>query len=492
MTKRGRGRPSKHGRTEVHPRNSNITLHQFRRGPENAVYEATFSFATPAGIVKVGPRSLGTSSRDEALFAAVERYAELQAAHTVPTLKQKRVGSFGECAAEAVARLKQKEEDTRAKEGPSRAHLPRLLRATIERVLVPAFGSQAVEKITDGHLDAFLRSYRVRSRRDPLPKAPAQSTVGNLNHALKQITDEAVAKNLLQRRDAKKIRFSKEGFEPETPRPWITQDDLEVLARHMSAEWMEARRTVKTPTGMLVECPGKQVSQENRYLLRAYVAVAATTGMRPGTEMNRLRWNQVIFDEHSSGGRSHKIIRIVILRRQGKVKSDREAIAYEHDIFDVRKILTALKSWSSAKPDRFAFARPSDGVVPNLSTLFSDTLRDAGILIDPETNEQRTLYSLRHYYATQSLLRGTNEHFLARVMGTSTTMLDQYYSKVRARLIAPELSGANMSRLEQYRASARRRKIENAEEEQFEEDHGLTDIADDYSSEEEERRRDGG
>ena len=53
----------------------------------------------------------------------------------------------------------------------------------------------------------------------------------------------------------------------------------------------------------------------------------------------------------------------------------------------------------------------------------------------------RTLYSLRHTYATQALLvRRTDIHTLARQMGNSAAMIERHYSKLTATMAADRLA----------------------------------------------------
>jgi integrase len=66
-------------------------------------------------------------------------------------------------------------------------------------------------------------------------------------------------------------------------------------------------------------------------------------------------------------------------------------------------------------------------------------LADADLLWDAN-GQRRTLYSLRHTYATQELRNGTDIHTLARQMGTSVLMLEIFYSKVNATLKASTLA----------------------------------------------------
>jgi integrase len=56
----------------------------------------------------------------------------------------------------------------------------------------------------------------------------------------------------------------------------------------------------------------------------------------------------------------------------------------------------------------------------------------------------RTLYSLRHYYATQDLKRGMSTHALSKQMGNSTAMLDKHYSKYSPIINAEMHSGRNV------------------------------------------------
>jgi hypothetical protein len=70
-------------------------------------------------------------------------------------------------------------------------------------------------------------------------------------------------------------------------------------------------------------------------------------------------------------------------------------------------------------------------------------MRDMGLLLDPNTQRSRTLYSLGHTYATFRIVHGNvNLHVLARQMGTSIAMLEQHYSHLIPRQRAPELAGA--------------------------------------------------
>jgi integrase len=71
---------------------------------------------------------------------------------------------------------------------------------------------------------------------------------------------------------------------------------------------------------------------------------------------------------------------------------------------------------------------------------FKQFLKDSGLLYGVGSDAKRTLYSLRHTYATLQLMDGRGIHELARQMGTSVAMLEQHYSKITPELMAYEFS----------------------------------------------------
>jgi integrase len=85
--------------------------------------------------------------------------------------------------------------------------------------------------------------------------------------------------------------------------------------------------------------------------------------------------------------------------------------------------------------------RFSDGYQPpSLNGTFKRLMRDTGLLKN-EDGQNRTLYSLRHTYATFELLRGgTDIHTLSKQMGNSAAMIERHYSKLTATMAADRLA----------------------------------------------------
>ena len=86
--------------------------------------------------------------------------------------------------------------------------------------------------------------------------------------------------------------------------------------------------------------------------------------------------------------------------------------------------------------------RLSDGSVPdNWNKPFRQWLEDSELLNCPVTGKERSLYSLRHYYATQRLLEGIPIHDLAEQMGTSVLMITKHYSHLTPLMKAKQFAG---------------------------------------------------
>jgi integrase len=71
---------------------------------------------------------------------------------------------------------------------------------------------------------------------------------------------------------------------------------------------------------------------------------------------------------------------------------------------------------------------------------FRRLMRDSGLALTAD-GQNRTLYSLRHTYATLELLRNSTDiHTLSRQMGNSAAMIEKHYSKLTATMAADRLA----------------------------------------------------
>ena len=180
-----------------------------------------------------------------------------------------------------------------------------------------------------------------------------------------------------------------------------------------------------------------------RELLRDYVLFLANTGLRPGTETRYLKWKHI--SEFGKNGKYYLQIKVP----RGKTGS-RTVIArhstgkYLQRIKDRFPELKDLPLTSLGNVDDYVF-RLRDGTMPHdLHGAFKRALEECELLKDAEGNV-RSLYSLRHTYATFQVLRdeAPDLMLLAQSMGTSVLMLERHYSHVRVQHKAEKLAGDN-------------------------------------------------
>jgi integrase len=262
--------------------------------------------------------------------------------------------------------------------------------------------------------DATVAKYggQSRTKRRQVMKMPGVTTLGNLDHALLHIWQEAVADKVVERRTRPVI--DKTLGEDSEPRVFIDETGVQAVFRVMTDEWIAAGGH----------------SADLRRMLRAYVAMISTTGIRAGLEAKRVRIGYVKFDYQ----RGVPVILIRVERRQGKYAKPRNVIVYEGDRWvSVRRLLREHIAWRIAKgaTDRdYLFAWP-DGTFPPFRRLLDDVLRAANALTDPMTGEKRVAYSFRHYFATKliGLEAGLSVPVIAECLGTSSQMIERHYNQ---------------------------------------------------------------
>ena len=164
--------------------------------------------------------------------------------------------------------------------------------------------------------------------------------------------------------------------------------------------------------------------------------------MRHGTEALNLRWKHVtLFEEkdlqYLEMSVSGKTGRRDIICRSGTVNYLKRIHERCDDIKHI-PFETLLKQ----RLDLPVFRLPDGTVSHNIHQTFRAFLAETGLITCPRTGQNRTLYSLRHTYATFALLNdGMDIHALAVQMGTSIGMIERHYSHLTPRLKKDMLTG---------------------------------------------------
>lgn len=367
--------------------------------PRSKRWQATFKLQSRWVRVSTGHQDIA-----QAMLAGRElfyKYTYMER-HGLPILTK----SFKAVALWTIARM-----DEEMSSGVGKKSF-RDYKIVINRYLIPYFGNMPIQSVRYEELLKFASW-----RRETMGKEPKSSTLNTHNSALRRVFDEAVMRGLLAPKDVPVlINKARDG----SRRPDFTQTEYKTMLESFPA-WIQAGRRGK--------------SQQMRELLFDYVVLLANTGMRHGTETQNLRWRHVtVFKE---GQRQY--VELSVSGKTGR----RDLICREGTIDVLQRIQARCADISgmtfdgllAAKFD-LAVLRLGDGTTSlNLRQTFKAFLKDTGLLECPRTGQQRTLYSLRHMYATIALLKdGMDVHTLARQMGTSIQMIERHYSHLTPRL----------------------------------------------------------
>lgn len=159
------------------------------------------------------------------------------------------------------------------------------------------------------------------------------------------------------------------------------------------------------------------------------------TGMRHSTEAYYLKWRHLAW--HWDQG--VRYLRIWVSGKTGPrwLISKHRAVAVLQRLHQRQRDIAhiAFDQLFEQQLDLRVF-RASDGTTfARLDNTWSNLMRDSGLGPDQVAGQNRTLYSLRHTYATLALLRNEVDiHTLARQLGNSVATIDSYYSKLTATM----------------------------------------------------------
>ncbi len=196
--------------------------------------------------------------------------------------------------------------------------------------------------------------------------------------------------------------------------------------------------------GSYLETSPKFVKRDRRLLL-LYIVVLAETGIRVG-EARDLRWRDLRPISNSNDPDAPNIA----LRVKGKT-GIREVVAsgplVREAIGEILKIrrkdlqdeASDIHNMDEVPADSFIFCDKHGARIQSFKKSFATFLNAIGLTSDT-FGQQRTIYSLRHTYATSRLETGVNHYTLAQNMGTSVAMLERFYGHTTNVSMVDELT----------------------------------------------------
>ena len=299
------------------------------------------------------------------------------------------------------------------------------------------FGNKFIGNITYQDLLEFDQE-----RSAKLGRKANQSTINTHNSALNRVFDEAIRRGWLHQSQA--ISLKNDGRKTER-RSYFELHEYSKLYRFM-------RSYVKLTTKDSAVGGVKARTLMVRELLRDLVLFLANTGLRYGTESRSLKWKHVT-EEIINGERYLKINlekgktggRVIIARHNVRRYLNRLKDRFEH--------LKNKKLGEMKDVDEFIFRLRDGTFAKDLHGVFQIMIDKAGLLCDAN-GRKRSLYSLRHTYATfQILYSKIDLHLLAKNMGTSIGMLEKHYSHLEVLHRADILAGRSDIQSAKRRAS---------------------------------------
>jgi hypothetical protein len=291
--------------------------------------------------------------------------------------------------------------------------------SAINLYLIPFYGNYNVDSLKPAVITEFHEWRRAKVGREL-----TSSAQNNHNAAFNKVIDEAVERGYIAAYDRPVAKNT--GTETDR-RAEFSHEELEVLLG-AAGQFIEDGRTART--------------RMIRELLTIYVPFMAATGMRAGTEAEFLEWRHIDVEIRDKQPILH-------FRLQRGKRGARNFVAHNSCwllLERIRQLSPDLADMTLEQVLKKRVAkrlfRLSDGSIPdNWNKPFRQWLEDTQLLNCPVTAKERSLYSLRHYYATQRLLEGIPIHDLAEQMGTSVLMITKHYSHLTPLMKAKQFAG---------------------------------------------------
>lgn len=182
----------------------------------------------------------------------------------------------------------------------------------------------------------------------------------------------------------------------------------------------------------------KKATARDRMVARESFLVLANTGMRVG-ELRHLRWSDLRTVQTTEGPRLVAWVRGKTGSRECVFQSGSDA--YVKRLYDLR----TAELGKPPERDSLVVCHRDGSAIRTMRRSFASLLEFAKLPVQRD-GMNRTIYSLRHFYATQRLSHETSPFLLAKQMGTSVEMLERFYGQTVTSSLAAQVSKGNQTR----------------------------------------------
>ena len=304
----------------------------------------------------------------------------------------------------------------------SNESLPKYIGHSINRVgnypytfFVDEKGNPKVDTITPQDFEEYFIYRKNNSVKKGVPYSPSNNTIRKECTLLGQMFSYAFEKGYLP----KELKVKKPSPDKDSRRPSFTKEEWRKVTRRMSKRVIE----------------GWGAHKRDRFILNQYCLILSNCGVRLG-ELRNLKWSDVRRETYEEDGNTVRII-ILVKGKTGirEVVCNKGTEVFFERLYDNRK--EELNAHPS--PDTFVFCHQNGNPIKTMRKAFDSLLNDLNLKKN-SMGKNRTLYSLRHMYATFRLSEEVSPYLLAKQMGTSVEMLEKHYGQVVNRLVATQIT----------------------------------------------------
>lgn len=290
----------------------------------------------------------------------------------------------------------------------------------IDNYFIPFFGKHNIDAIDYKLINKF-NEWRIKQ----FKRIPNASTINTHNAAMNRVFDTALERGYITKSKVPLLR--NEGLKANKGTDFTKAEYIE-LYKYMR-KWVKEAR--------------KGHEADLRLLLRDYVLILVNTGIRAGTEAMNLKWRNIT--TYVKDNKTYLSLTVY-----GKVKEHR-TITVRHRVarylqriqqrIDKLKDLT-FEDLIKAGVDEYVFRMNGKDMTTQFGRAFKRLLVAADMLVDKRNDIERTLYSLRHTFATLALTdTSITTYQLAKHMGTSEAMIQAHYEHIDMRNKADIVAG---------------------------------------------------
>lgn len=296
---------------------------------------------------------------------------------------------------------------------------------TIERIdsyALEFFGFKRIDLIRE----ADFTEYWAWRRENFSKKPPTNSTLRRERTSIMPVFKFALSKGYISKL-------------PETNTPKAKTNRRPTFSKK---EWVK----IQEASRVWIKAADELATTRDRYYAQKCFLLLAYTGLRIG-ELRGMRWTDLttIRDKDEEGNPTEYLLGYVAKGKTGSrevtFQPGAEVIVKQLYKYRERELEAQHPDQPNIEVDVLEpmLCHPDGQPIKEYKHSFKSLLDFAKVPIELD-GRPRTIYSIRHYYATQRLREETNPLLLARQMGTSVEMLEKHYVQTTTAEVAAQVT----------------------------------------------------